>query len=531
MRRWMVTAMLAVVYTSAVADTVTVESRVSAVQLFKNGLAVVQRTVDVPGAGTFRIQGLPAPIHGSFWIGSAAPVAVRVTTEEVEAPRAERATGSLQQDLAGKQVTLYFKDGTIPAVTGKVLGVSAGSASAPPQAPWMSAAPPAPGNFLVLEVGSDRTYVDASMIAYANVRAPGDTVMERRPVLVLDVGESAPPATVSISYIARGLSWAPSYRVDLSDPKSLTIQQQAIIKNELEDLDEAEVSLISGFPSIEFAHVTSPLSLQLTWDAFFQQLQQRPDMMGMNAAVAQQQVISNSFDPQSAFPSVPNVDPQGEGADVHYQPAGTRSLKKGDALMFEVARASADYTRRVEWKQSDTQAEGWLRNGRGDGYPAVDPNAAWDVVAFANPLPFPMTTGPALVVAGDRVLGQNMSYWANSGEPTTIRITKALSIRTHAEEHEVAETRERVVIAGTNYERTTVECNLRVRNQRAEAVEMVIGREFSGALVDAEGEPKARLMEEGAWSVNQRNELTWTFKLAPGEERALSYRYTVLVRQ
>jgi hypothetical protein len=511
----------------AMAETLALDSRVTAVELFKNGLAIVHRAVEAPGGGTYRIDDLPAPIHGTFWIGSAAPIAARMTMEDVAVPVAERAPGSLQQDLAGNHVTIYFKDGTIPVVTGRVLGVSSAPAGNAP-APWISAAPPAPGNFLVLEVGADRTYVDVSMIAYAHVRAPGDTVTEQRPVLLLEAPEES-PEPIRISYLARGMSWAPSYRVDLTDPQTLTIQQQALIKNELEDIDGAEVSLISGFPSIEFAHVTSPLMLSVTWDAFFQQLQQQRGPQYGNAVAMQQMVMSNTVLPSDTFAPGPEFEPQGEGADVHYQPVGARSLKKGDALSCEVARGSAEYTRRVEWSPPESQSnEEWLSHNRGGA--RSEEESAWEVVTFSNPLPFPMTTGPALVVAGDRILGQNMSYWANSGEPTTVRITKALSIRTHGQEQEVAGTREHVVVGGKNYERTTVEGVARVGNRRAEPVEMVVRRVFSGALESAEGEPETRLLEEGARSVNQKNELTWTFTLAPGEDRVVTYRYTVLVR-
>ena len=68
---------------------------------------------------------------------------------------------------------------------------------------------------------------------------------------------------------ARGLAWAPSYRIDTTDPKSLALEQRAVIRNELADLTEAELRLISGYPSVQFAHVHSPLSPRTTWGTFF----------------------------------------------------------------------------------------------------------------------------------------------------------------------------------------------------------------------------------------------------------------------
>ena len=59
---------------------------------------------------------------------------------------------------------------------------------------------------------------------------------------------------------------------------------------------------------------------------------------------------------------------------------------------------------------------------------------------------------------------------------------------------------------------------------------MVIRKRFSGELLSAEGEPKTALLEEGVWSINQRNELIWTVELAPGAEQRFTYSYSVLTR-
>ena len=74
-----------------------------------------------------------------------------------------------------------------------------------------------------------------------------------------------------------------------------------------------------------------------------------------------------------------------------------------------------------------------------------------------------------------------------------------------------------------------VKGTLTVRNQRAETIELVIHRRFSGKLIEADEKPDCRLLAEGVYSVNQRNELNWTIKLKPGEQRELAYKYSVLV--
>ena len=141
----------------------------------------------------------------------------------------------------------------------------------------------------------------------------------------------------------------------------------------------------------------------------------------------------------------------------------------------------------------------------------------------------PMTTAPAMITSGNRFNGQTASYWVNRGEETTLPVTKSLSIRTIASENEKQGKREVVYIGGNDFQRVRVQGTLSIGNHRNEPIEIVIRRRFSGELSSADRQPKLVLREEGVYSVNRRNELTWNLKLAPGQQQDLSYEYTVLV--
>jgi hypothetical protein len=223
--------------------------------------------------------------------------------------------------------------------------------------------------------------------------------------------------------------------------------------------------------------------------------------------------------------------PMGEGPDIHYQPIGKRSLEEGDSLAIDVASGKADYERIVEWIVPDTRRADGRHISRHERREDPDKyqDAAWDAVRFKNPLPFPMTTGAAVIVGNGRFHGQRTSFWVNKGEQTTLHITKAMSIRTRSVEHEQPGKREIVYIGGDDFRKTTVKGELSVGNHRAETVKLIVRRRFSGNLLSADGDPTCVLREEGVWSVNKRNELTWVLTLKPGAEKTLAYAYSVLV--
>ncbi len=542
-----VPAILVVVLSAAAAASAAEETslatRVESLGLFKNGLAVVRRTAEVEAPGVYRVEDVPTPVHGTLWVESDAKVTVRVTRRVVEVPVEQSRGGDFQQDLAGREVVVHFAERGIPPAAGTVLEMEPPRGSAAfsrqyeqPQfgywhyGRWHQTAPSA--GMLLLKTDDGLCYVERSRIAMIQAKGAVTKVKQRKPVLLLDVGPiKDKPATVAVTYLAKGIAWAPSYRVDISDAKTLSIRQSAVIKNELGPIADAEVRLISGFPSVQFSHVTSPLSLETSWSSFFQQLNQRfqPGHASMRNMVVQQAVRLNAAAPDSIDFS---AAPSGDGVDLHYQPIGRHTLDEGDSLSLETGSGKADYDRIVEWIIPDTrQSDGrYVQEHQIDNDPERYQDALWDAVRFRNPLPFPMTTAPAMVTDGERFNGQRMSFWVNTGERTTLHVTKALSVRARHAEREVPDGRSIVHVGSRAYRKTACQGTVTANNHRKEEVTLVIRRRFSGELISAEGDPKCSLREEGAWSVNPRNELVWIVALGAGEEKAFSYRYSVLVR-
>ncbi len=505
-------------------------SRIESVGLFKNGLAVVHRTLTIDGPGTYRLEDVPEPIHGTFWIESAVNVVARLTRHTVGGLRRQVPHSSFQEELGGREVVIHFGAQGIPPVTGTVLDLQL---PADPVSRNRDSGRPLPGPTLVLSNETGRCYVDPTKIAYLQTKEAGQTGSHSKPVMLLTVADAqAKKATISITYLAKGMAWAPSYRIDVSDAKSLAVRQNAIIKNELEGIEKAQVYLISGFPSVQFANVTSPLSLGTTWNQFFEQLNRRfPEgQASARYALTQQAVSYNTVRPDGGMDL--SAMPTGEGVDLHYQDIGRLTLAQGDSLAMDTASARAAYEPVVEWLVPDTRhADGrYVMEQERESHPDKYKDAAWDALRFRNPLPFPMTTAPAMVVAQGRFNGQRLSYWVNPGEETTLHVTKALSIRTRNVEHEVDSSRELVNLGGVQYRKSTVQGELRANNHRHQSVTLVIRRRFSGELLSADQSPKQTLQEEGAYSVNPRNELLWTLSLKAGEEVTLTYRYTVLTR-
>src|SRR5437762_2386973 len=87
------------------ADEKPAKGRIVSLHLFKNGLVVVQAEVTLVGSGIYVLDGVPDPVHGTFWVQSDAAIEAHVQNRDVEVPAREAASGNLQAELAGKKVT------------------------------------------------------------------------------------------------------------------------------------------------------------------------------------------------------------------------------------------------------------------------------------------------------------------------------------------------------------------------------------------------------------------------------------------
>ncbi|MBC7785805.1 MAG: DUF4139 domain-containing protein [Burkholderiales bacterium] len=518
------------------AEEQTVTSKIESVGLFKNGLAVVDRSVELAGPGTYRIEDVPTPVHGTFFIESASDLVAKTTTMLVDAPL-DLAGGSLQDQLSGKEVSITLREQTAP-IDGVVAKIDPKQEKPwnrqydQPQYGYYNGQPipiPSAGRFVILDTATGRTLVDQSTITSIKITGEAKLAKQRKPVLLLTLAAGAPKQTIRLTYLTRGIAWAPSYRVELLDDKKLSITQNAVVKNELMDLKDVELFLISGYPSVDFGHVTSPLSLQQNWSAFFQQLSQRPGNNRFDNGIQRQSVISNFAD---SARTGGDVSPESESIDIHYETIGKQSLADGDAMSLNVASGETAYERIVEWTVPDTRDVNgrYVQDHQRQQEPEKYEDAAWDAAKFTNPLKFSMTTAPATFMRDGKFLGQQTSKWTNQGEKNTLRITKALSIRTRATEQEEPNTdRQIVFVGGNDFRKTSVTGELTIHNYRKTDTTILIKRQFSGDLTSADEKPEVTLREEGAWSVNRRNELAWTITLKAGEEKTLKYAYTVLV--
>lgn len=512
--------------------------KLAQVALFKNGLAMIVTEIAVPdGAEWVRVRPLPAPMHGTFWVTSStdnlAMGEVIATKDEVEEQVDAMTVTEMLLANVGRDVII-----TVDAdqYNGKLISVPQDPVADPPADRFASPLP-ARANLVLVETARGVVALDRASVKRvafdSHDGAPAVKWSRKRQgaSLLLHVKNAQAGAKVVVSWLERGLSWAPTYRMDVSKDDEGSMEATATIVNDLLDLSDTPISLISGFPNLAFSGVTSPLALGGGFDAFAQEVAVMANGNPRRESVmTQQAIMSNSYSPEVEIRGGATEAMPGQAEeDLYFYDLGKVTLKRGQRASMPLFTAKTPYKHVYRWEipdyvnQYDQYAYGNQQK--------EEPEVVWHSLRMVNPLSMPWTTAPTLVTKDGRPLGQDTCFYTAPRAQTLVKVTKALSI--HAEQREFETRRERDAErwGGYVYDKITIKGELSLKNFKDEKVEVEISKELSGTMTACDPKGDIEILARGLRRLNPTNRLTWCVPVEQGKETKLTYEYQVLVRQ
>jgi len=532
------------------------ELRVERVALFKNGLGFFMTGGTLPeDATTVRIGQLPVPAYGTFWVGYSADVQLRrlvTSLEDVVERRPVASMARLLEANAGARVVLRTGTGDQDVVEG-VIHKSVLQAE-PPEAPSpyvmdirrpsgtygpYGYQPPG-GNIVLVETAAGLVAVNVGSVVRAdfagNKIADAATFSLKRPCISVELAQPSENGRISVSYLARGITWCPSYQLDLSDAEQAAVTARALVINEVADLEDVDLDLVTGFPHMKFAEVLSPMAMSQSLAEFLKSLASGRTEGRRDAHLMRQQaVMSNvaAFGGPEGVP-LPEYPTAAEGMvseDLFLYPAGKFSLRRGDTAYVPLFTAKMPYRHIYTWKIEDSlDTEDQYRRQQdqpGDGPVAEE---VWHCCRLRNTLEMPLTTAAAEFVSVGQFVGQDVCYYTAPGAETTIRINRAMNILAEEAEYEVERKRNAADFYGYRYDLVKVRGELRLRSRLDKAVAVEITKELSGEVLENPAAAKDVTTAKGLKKVNPRHVLTWEIDLVPGDEQTLSYVHQLYVR-
>lgn len=481
------------------------EPKVVGVSVFTNNFAVVLRELPVDATGMVRFTEIPDARLGTFWVGARGTQVLEAirSIEEIEGePQLLGDWGSLLQRNVGKTATLVFNQPGMRSVTGTVVGVSGGA--------------------VYIQVrGSVHSYL---MNQLRSIQLPGSDAnikSTRRSDQAVVTIRTSGAGTVYVMAIERGMSWAPSYRIDISDPKRLNIVGQSALTNDLASFENVAVKLVSGFPSLRFLNQLDPFTISM------QPIMQRSGGIGGGGGPGAAPPAARRDATDAVF-AEGFAAPGGEGeqiGDIFFYTLRQVTLKKDERGLFIFLNTTADY------KQLFTMAVPNFISPQGSFFMDRTPLETFRSIVFKNDTGEPWTNAPVLVTSDNNVLGQTeLSYTGPSAE-AKVEFSMTPDIQGEAAEVEVA----RRVGAIKNqsgarlYDQVTMQGTITLQNRLGETADMRVTKTTTGLATSASDNGQITTRPSGVSNINNHSTIVWELGVAPGQKKELTYRYDVYV--
>jgi hypothetical protein len=517
-----------------------------AVAAFKNGLAFVLRKGEIPlSGGVGRIAPIPNATLGTLWLSSGTPesrideiVSYRYNVAD---ERPISSIGEILQANAGKTVTINYQ---MKEYTGEIVGLKdAGRESTDPA---QISNPPNDNNYrqdyLLLRVDKRLMAFPLGGISMASL--PEDAVLRERmerpgQALRLKVKGGGAKEEITMGYLNRGIGWTPSYLISLIDDTTAQITMQAVVTDDAEDIQDAELFFVVGVPNFAYADTLSPMSLQQSLVDFMKDAERDGDRRktfgALSNAIRGQNIALDEVEAASQISLTASVEELSSVPEEDlflYSRSGV-TLTKGERASYNVFAGNVACEHLYSWEVVDQPRVDGFGNVIAQNQNMPDANRAdsvWHAIRLKNSTKFPWTSAPALVISGTKPVSQDTLPYTPRSASSNLKITIATDIRASHEEREVSRQQDVTHRRGYNYDLVTVEGRLKVKNYKTKNVRLSIDKKLRGKAEFESDEGKAVQLGEGVESDNPMSRLSWELTMKSGEERVVTYRYKIWVR-
>jgi len=527
------------------------KAKLQQVALFKNGLGFFISEVTCPKKkDSFSFTPAAAASHGTFWISYPPKVKLQaITAKEIESEEHIEAItiSELLRANVGRVAKLWWHgkeeiiEGTI-----KYFAEDRERPKPDPYAPGRAdytgrdyIPPSSQAHLIVIETSTGEVCINAQnvqRIEFLDGKAK-KTFPRKSKSMQLDIKMAKPAGgkKLAVSYLAKGITWAPSYIVDITEPSKAQMSAKATVINEACDLDGVTVQLVTGFPNLQFADIVSPLAMKEILAQFLQSLTRGQSERGRASVMSNVMSQSIAYSGRAGNEMMPAYGAAEAGKvaeDLFLYPVEKVHLAKGQVGYLPLFTESVPYKHIYQWNIPDyvTEEEQYSYRQRTE-QERQPQEEVWHCLRMENTTKVPWTTAPAEIVKQGIILGQDtLNYTPTNGE-TTVKITQAISVKAEQLELETDRKRDAARLYGYHYDLITIEGKLLVTNFQEKAITLEISKILSGEVKSSQPKAEIETLARGLRRMNALRKLTWTIELEPGRQKKLGYIYEVYVRR
>jgi len=413
------------------------KTEIKKISLFKNGIGfIVSEAVLPQNSKTIKLGQLPVPSLGTFWVGYPEDVKVRNLVSYIEEVEKKIPVQSLQQLLLlnrGKKVLLHTADKDIE---GTILEDKIREYEQPVSSPYLMSPrinqdpygrynPQVfPNDLLRIKTEKGISVINASSVIRAEFSEDNivdfSSTREKYPSIRMELEKSSGGGEITVSCLSHGITWTPGYLIDLSDPKTAKFSAHAEIVNELADLNNVQVELVTGFPNIKFADIISPIAKSQTLQEFIASLTNNVSQQRQNQYIVTQQMdLYNAageldMNGRSLIPGYSTATEGKTAEDFFFYPINNLTLKNNETAWIPLFTADMPYEHIYTWNIKDFVDKEEHYYTQQDAQQENKAEEVWHSCRITNTLNMPLTTAPAEFITNGQFTGQDVCYYTPS---------------------------------------------------------------------------------------------------------------------
>lgn len=333
---------------------------------------------------------------------------------------------------------------------------------------------------------------------------------------------TSPGHRLGMAYLRKGITWIPEYTLKVLDDDTAELTLRGTIVNEAEDLIHSDVHLVVGVPHFVHTQYMAPVAVG-----------QVLRTIGAAVASAAPAAVTNQIMNRAALVSNSKMASQFDQPDANTPPAGGDLARALGDLPQLGGAAATDYT--VYTKRDLTLRLGekaivtlFTRKIRYSHiYRWVPPGEMEHSLVLHNQTDTAWTTGPCLALSAERPLSEDLLKYTPKGGRGELPVAAAVNI---AREKSERETDRKLKAHSPDdnrvyFDLVTLEGKLQLRNYEKQAVDIVVTNPIPGKPITASAGGTIAVDPSKLQLLERTGSITWTLKLAPGEEKTLTYQY------
>lgn len=481
------------------------------ITVFKDGNTFVLQQGEMPtdSSGDVEMDYLPTPVLGTFWPYSADPRAKlmavtagrrRVITEHTSLVIKDMLKANVGQDA---DITVILDANKSPIVyTGKIMGIPTRSSKEIEQTspPNSGDSLPVEGNILLLktQLGVAAIPMDKIVdVTFKNGYQPKYSEEEFRNMLTMKLnwqgGAPAKTARVGLLYLQKGIQWIPAYKITLDGKGNATVSLEATIVNDMVDLKDVNCNLVIGAPKFEFNDQTDPMALQQVLAQVTERMyDKRPMSNFSNAYMTQLGGFGGGM--ASSAPAPVNPGPEVTGGekneDLYVFQVKHITLKKGERMVVPVSTYTIKYkdlyTMDIPFAPPAEVMPAFNQAQNSQIADLINAPRFIHKIRLMNSSKEPLTTAPALLMLGDKILAQSLMTYTPIGGSVEIALNPAVDITVKKEDKEKERIPNAATWQGNQYGQINLTGVIHITNHQTIPVEIEVKRYVLGTADTAD---------------------------------------------